>query len=116
MAVGREHWEAVEGVVVCDALKGSAIHFNHIKIEVAPAWVVHVRGEDYAACIWKEVGRKARSAKMRYLSLIASVRVHYPDFKNIRFNHILRELLPVARNLFRRLRMIGAIDNLMPVV
>jgi hypothetical protein len=46
LAVGREHREAVEGVVERDAFQPRTVDVDYIKVEVAPSRVIDVRRED----------------------------------------------------------------------
>src|SRR5690242_17923147 len=63
-AVRREHREAVEGVVVCDALQSRPVYVDGVEIEVTPLCIVDVRSEDAALPVREEVGRETRRAQM----------------------------------------------------
>ena len=53
---------------------------------------------------------------MRHLPFVRSIRVHHPDIQNGRANQILFQQIDIVGFLFFRLRMIGAIDNLLAVI
>src|SRR5215813_1954325 len=116
LAVGREHREAVEGVVERDALQPRAVDVDYIKVEVAPALVIDVRREDDPLAVGEEVRSEAGFVELCHAALVRPVGVHHPDVQLRRADQILFEQRQIVGLLFLGLGVISAEDYLFAVV
>src|SRR2546422_891001 len=98
-----------------DALQARAIFIDQIKIEVTAAGVGHVGGEDDALAVRMEKRRKVGGAVARHLPLVAAIGLHYENLEALRAQKGSLEQLLIIGLLLGRLRVEGAIDDLLAI-
>src|SRR6185369_11254647 len=81
LAIGREHGEPIERVVVGDALEAGAIQVDEIDVEVAALRVGRVRREDQTLAVGMPRRREIGPAKFRNLTLTAAIPVHHEQLE-----------------------------------
>src|SRR5262249_54841767 len=117
IAGGTEHQQGIKIEIVRNTLKTGAIFVDDVEVEVAAVpGIGHVGSEDDALAVWQEVGREIGGAVVGDLVLVVAVGVHHPDFKIAGTDQAARKQVLVVDDLFRRLRMLGAVDDLLSVI
>src|SRR3990170_8724252 len=100
LAVGGEHGEAVEAVLVGHPLLTGAVRVHQVQIEFAAAGVGMVAAEDDSFAVGMEEGREIGSAVVSDLALVAAVGVHDEQFQSRGTDQVFAQQCAVVLDLF----------------